>query len=140
MEGIPVRLGMFNDWSTLKTVLTQTNYRLQGESVKSREQQDVLKFFKSLIESMDEAMKPLNPEQPGGSFSDQKICKCRPHWYVFHYFFQILIKSYPKLALFFLFMVLTTNAFCWPSFLSCMLKFNMAGWMKSSSKQQQMCS
>lgn len=59
-------------------------YRLQGEPVNLREQQDAVEFFMSLIESIDEALKALNHEQTmskvlGGSFSDQKICKGCPH-------------------------------------------------------------
>lgn len=59
-------------------------FRLQGEPVNLREQQDAVEFFMSLIESIDEALKALNHEQTmskilGGSFSDQKICKGCPH-------------------------------------------------------------
>ncbi|XP_065223298.1 probable ubiquitin carboxyl-terminal hydrolase FAF-X isoform X3 [Planococcus citri] len=62
------------------------NFRLQGEPVNLREQQDAVEFFMSLIESIDEALKALNHEQTmskvlGGSFSDQKICKGCPHRY-----------------------------------------------------------
>lgn len=70
------------------------NYRLQGEPVNLREQQDAVEFFMSLIESIDEALKALSHEQTmskvlGGSFSDQKICKGCPHRYVFYSFDQI---------------------------------------------------
>jgi len=48
------------------------------------EQQDAVEFFKSLTESLDEALKALAHEQImskilGGSYSDKKICKCCPH-------------------------------------------------------------
>lgn len=59
-------------------------YRLQGEPVNLREQQDAVEFFMSLVESLDEALKALGQEQImskilGGSYSDQKICKGCPH-------------------------------------------------------------
>lgn len=62
-------------------------YRLQGEPVNPREQQDAVEFFMSLVESLDEALKTLGQEQLmantlGGSFSDQKICKECPHRYL----------------------------------------------------------
>lgn len=63
-------------------------YRLQGEPVNLREQQDAVEFFMSLVESLDEALKALGHEQImgkilGGSYSDQKICKGCPHRYLF---------------------------------------------------------
>lgn len=62
-------------------------YRLQGEPVNLREQQDAVEFFMSLVESLDEALKALGHEQImgkilGGSYSDQKICKGCPHRYL----------------------------------------------------------
>ena len=59
-------------------------FRLQGEPVNLREQQDAVEFFMSLIESIDDALKALGQEQImskilGGSFSDQKNCKGCPH-------------------------------------------------------------
>lgn len=59
-------------------------FRLQGEPVNLREQQDAVEFFMSLIESIDDALKALSHDQTmskilGGSFSDQKICKGCPH-------------------------------------------------------------
>lgn len=61
-------------------------FRLQGEPVNLREQQDAVEFFMSLVESLDEALKALGHEQImgkilGGSYSDQKICKGCPHRY-----------------------------------------------------------
>ena len=61
-------------------------FRLQGEPVNLREQQDAVEFFMSLIDSVDEALKSLNHEQVmnkilGGLYSDQKICKDCPHRY-----------------------------------------------------------
>lgn len=61
-------------------------FRLQGEPVNLREQQDAVEFFMSLVESLDEAFKAIRQEQVmskvlGGSFSDQKICKGCPHRY-----------------------------------------------------------
>ncbi|XP_022918953.1 ubiquitin carboxyl-terminal hydrolase 9X [Onthophagus taurus] len=62
------------------------HFKLQGEPVNLREQQDAVEFFMSLIESLDEALKALGHEQImskilGGSYSDQKICKGCPHRY-----------------------------------------------------------
>ncbi|XP_047523488.1 probable ubiquitin carboxyl-terminal hydrolase FAF [Pieris napi] len=62
------------------------HFRLQGEPVNLREQQDAVEFFMSLVESLDEALKSLGQEQlmaktMGGTFSDQKICKGCPHRY-----------------------------------------------------------
>ncbi|XP_023706840.1 probable ubiquitin carboxyl-terminal hydrolase FAF-X isoform X1 [Cryptotermes secundus] len=62
------------------------HFKLQGEPVNLREQQDAVEFFMSLVESIDEALKALNQEQImgkilGGSYSDQKICKGCPHRY-----------------------------------------------------------
>lgn len=62
------------------------HFKLQGEPVNLREQQDAVEFFMSLIESLDEALKSLGYEQImskilGGSYSDQKICKGCPHRY-----------------------------------------------------------
>lgn len=61
-------------------------YRLQGEPVNLREQQDAVEFFMSLVESLDEALKALSQDQfmsktLGGSYSDQKICQGCPHRY-----------------------------------------------------------
>lgn len=71
-------------------------YRLQGEPVNLREQQDAVEFFMSLVESLDEALKALGHEQImgkilGGSYSDQKICKGCPHRYLFSSY--ILLSS-----------------------------------------------
>lgn len=62
------------------------HFKLQGEPVNLREQQDAVEFFMSLVESIDEALKALSQEQImskilGGSYSDQKICKECPHRY-----------------------------------------------------------
>ncbi|XP_063547239.1 probable ubiquitin carboxyl-terminal hydrolase FAF-X isoform X2 [Cydia strobilella] len=62
------------------------HFRLQGEPVNLREQQDAVEFFMSLVESLDEALKSLGQEQLmaktlGGTYSDQKICKGCPHRY-----------------------------------------------------------
>ncbi|VVC97156.1 unnamed protein product [Leptidea sinapis] len=62
------------------------HFRLQGEPVNLREQQDAVEFFMSLVETLDEALKSLGQEQlmaktMGGTFSDQKICKGCPHRY-----------------------------------------------------------
>lgn len=62
------------------------HFKLQGEPVNLREQQDAVEFFMALVESLDEALKTLGHEQImskilGGSFSDQKICKGCPHRY-----------------------------------------------------------
>ncbi|KZC06489.1 putative ubiquitin carboxyl-terminal hydrolase FAF-X [Dufourea novaeangliae] len=62
------------------------HFKLQGEPVNLREQQDAVEFFMSLVESLDEALKALGHGQImsrilGGSYSDQKICKGCPHRY-----------------------------------------------------------
>ncbi|KAJ8679779.1 hypothetical protein QAD02_015566 [Eretmocerus hayati] len=62
------------------------HFKMQGEPVNLREQQDAVEFFMSLVESLDEALKALGHEQImskilGGSYSDQKICKGCPHRY-----------------------------------------------------------
>lgn len=61
-------------------------YRLQGEPVNLREQQDAVEFFMSLFESLDEGLKALGHPllmgaTLGGCFSDQKICQGCPHRY-----------------------------------------------------------
>ncbi|XP_067634379.1 probable ubiquitin carboxyl-terminal hydrolase FAF isoform X3 [Eurosta solidaginis] len=61
-------------------------FKLQGEPVNLREQQDAVEFFMSLFESLDEGLKALGYTQLmnatlGGSFSDQKICQECPHRY-----------------------------------------------------------
>ncbi|XP_017872976.1 PREDICTED: probable ubiquitin carboxyl-terminal hydrolase FAF isoform X2 [Drosophila arizonae] len=63
-----------------------THFKLQGEPVNLREQQDAVEFFMSLFESLDEGLKALGYTQLmnatlGGSFSDQKICQECPHRY-----------------------------------------------------------
>ncbi|XP_075145926.1 ubiquitin carboxyl-terminal hydrolase-like faf isoform X2 [Haematobia irritans] len=63
-----------------------THFKLQGEPVNLREQQDAVEFFMSLFESLDEGLKALGHTQLmnatlGGSFSDQKICQECPHRY-----------------------------------------------------------
>uniref|UniRef100_A0A2M4DNF9 ubiquitinyl hydrolase 1 n=1 Tax=Anopheles darlingi TaxID=43151 RepID=A0A2M4DNF9_ANODA len=62
------------------------HFKLQGEPVNLREQQDAVEFFMSLFESIDEGLKELNCKQLmsatlGGCFSDQKICQDCPHRY-----------------------------------------------------------
>ncbi|VVC40180.1 Hypothetical protein CINCED_3A020619 [Cinara cedri] len=62
------------------------HFKLQGEPVNLREQQDAVEFFMSLVESLDEALKALSQDQImsktlGGSYSDQKICQGCPHRY-----------------------------------------------------------
>jgi len=61
-------------------------FRLQGDPVNLREQQDAVEFFMGLVESVDDGLKALGEEQVmsknlGGFFSDQKICKECPHRY-----------------------------------------------------------
>ncbi|XP_059619571.1 probable ubiquitin carboxyl-terminal hydrolase FAF isoform X2 [Phlebotomus argentipes] len=63
-----------------------THFKLQGEPVNLREQQDAVEFFMSLFESLDEGLKALGHPQLmgatlGGCFSDQKICQECPHRY-----------------------------------------------------------
>lgn len=62
------------------------HFKLQGEPVNLREQQDAVEFYMSLTDSVDEALKALGYEQVMnrtllGIFSDQKICKGCPHRY-----------------------------------------------------------
>lgn len=61
-------------------------FRLQGEPVNLREQQDAVEFFMSILDSLDEGLKALGHPQLmsatlGGCFSDQKICQECPHRY-----------------------------------------------------------
>ncbi|XP_058833231.1 probable ubiquitin carboxyl-terminal hydrolase FAF isoform X2 [Topomyia yanbarensis] len=63
-----------------------SHFKLQGEPVNLREQQDAVEFFMSLFESLDEGLKALGYSQLmgatlGGCFSDQKICQDCPHRY-----------------------------------------------------------
>ncbi|XP_062714941.1 probable ubiquitin carboxyl-terminal hydrolase FAF isoform X1 [Aedes albopictus] len=63
-----------------------SHFKLQGEPVNLREQQDAVEFFMSLFESLDEGLKALGYPQLmgatlGGCFSDQKICQDCPHRY-----------------------------------------------------------
>ena len=62
------------------------NFRMNGEPVNVREQQDVDEFFLRLKEVLEDALKAIGYEQTlskilSGSFSDQKICKTCPHRY-----------------------------------------------------------
>ena len=62
------------------------HFKLQGEPVNLREQQDAVEFYMSLTDSVDEALKALGHEQIMnrtlvGVYSDQKICKGCPHRY-----------------------------------------------------------
>ncbi|XP_055592891.1 probable ubiquitin carboxyl-terminal hydrolase FAF isoform X2 [Uranotaenia lowii] len=63
-----------------------SHFKLQGEPVNLREQQDAVEFFMSLFESLDDGLKALGYPQLmgatlGGCFSDQKICQDCPHRY-----------------------------------------------------------
>lgn len=62
------------------------HFRLQGEPLNLREQQDALEFLASVADSIDEAMKaigaqPIISKVMGGAYADQKICKGCPHRY-----------------------------------------------------------
>lgn len=62
------------------------HFRMHGEPVNLREQQDADEFFMRLKEAVEDALKALGYEQTltkilSGSFSDQKICKTCPHRY-----------------------------------------------------------
>ena len=62
------------------------HFRMQGEPVNLREQQDAVEFYIFLIDFVDEALKSLGYEKRmtrilGGVYSDQKICKTCPHRY-----------------------------------------------------------
>ena len=62
------------------------HFRMLGEPVNLREQQDAVEFFMTLTDTIDEALKSVNHEQIcstvlGGVISDQKICKPCPHRY-----------------------------------------------------------
>ena len=59
------------------------HFRMQGEPVNLREQQDAVEFYIFLIDFVDEALKGLGYEKRmtkilGGVYSDQKICKTCP--------------------------------------------------------------
>ena len=59
------------------------HFRMQGEPVNLREQQDAVEFYIFLIDFVDTALKDLGHEKRmtkilGGVFSDQKICKTCP--------------------------------------------------------------
>lgn len=62
------------------------HFKLQGEPVNLREQQDAVEFYMTLTDNVDEALKALGYEQIMhrtlvGIYSDQKICKECPHRY-----------------------------------------------------------
>ena len=62
------------------------HFKMLGEPVNLREQQDAVEFFMTLIDTIDEALKGVGQEQVcskvlGGVISDQKICKTCPHRY-----------------------------------------------------------
>jgi len=62
------------------------HFKMLGEPVNLREQQDAVEFFMTLIDTIDEALKAVGHEQVcarvlGGVISDQKICKTCPHRY-----------------------------------------------------------
>ena len=62
------------------------HFKMLGEPVNLREQQDAVEFFMTLIDTIDEALKGVGAEQVcskvlGGVISDQKICKTCPHRY-----------------------------------------------------------
>lgn len=62
------------------------HFRMHGEPVNLREQQDADEFFTKLNCAVEDAFKALGYEQTltkilNGSFSDQKICKTCPHRY-----------------------------------------------------------
>ena len=62
------------------------HFRMHGEPVNLREQQDADEFFMRLKEAVEDALKAIGYEQTltkilSGSFSDQKICKDCPHRY-----------------------------------------------------------
>lgn len=70
----------------LKFMMFWSKFRLQGEPVNLREQQDAVEFFMSILDNLDEGLKALGHPQLmaatlGGCFSDQKICKECPHRY-----------------------------------------------------------
>ncbi|XP_064607447.1 ubiquitin carboxyl-terminal hydrolase 24-like isoform X2 [Liolophura sinensis] len=61
-------------------------FKLWGQTINVREQQDAFDFFQALIDQVDEHLKKLGKEKVfmkkfQGIFSDQKICKDCPHRY-----------------------------------------------------------
>ncbi|ELT87807.1 hypothetical protein CAPTEDRAFT_215538 [Capitella teleta] len=61
-------------------------FKLWGQSVNIREQQDALDFYQALIDQCEEQIKNLGRESPlkktfQGIYSDQKICEGCPHRY-----------------------------------------------------------
>ncbi len=78
-------------------ILSVGFFRLGGEPVVLREQQDAVEFLNTVVDSLDEALKTLNLPQIcskvlGGQFADQKICKDCPHRY--ESYFDFLEKTY----------------------------------------------
>ena len=62
------------------------HFKMNGEPVNLREQQDADEFFVRLKEAVEDALKAIGYEQTltkilSGVFSDQKICKTCPHRY-----------------------------------------------------------
>ncbi|XP_050400806.1 ubiquitin carboxyl-terminal hydrolase 24 isoform X1 [Patella vulgata] len=61
-------------------------FKLWGQTINVREQQDAFDFFQALIDQVDEHMKRIGKDEIfkqkfQGIFSDQKICKDCPHRY-----------------------------------------------------------
>lgn len=61
-------------------------FRLWGQTINVREQQDAFDFFQAITDQIDEHMKKIGKEEIfkskfQGKFSDQKICKDCPHRY-----------------------------------------------------------
>ncbi len=59
-------------------------FKLWGQQVNIREQQDALDFYQAVIDQIDEQLKKVSKEEVfkkkfQGVFSDQKICKDCPH-------------------------------------------------------------
>lgn len=69
-------------------------FRLWGEPINVREQQDAFEFFTHLIDQIDEYLikkgwDPVFKPKFEGTFTDQKICQGCPHRYI-----KILVLPY----------------------------------------------
>jgi ubiquitin carboxyl-terminal hydrolase 9/24 len=59
-------------------------FKLWGQTVNIREQQDALDFFQAIVDQIDDQLKSQGKDQVfkkkfQGVYSDQKICKDCPH-------------------------------------------------------------
>lgn len=72
-------------------------FRLWGQPINVREQQDAFEFFTHLIDQVDEYLiknewDPVFKPKYEGTFSDQKICQGCPHRYLL-FFTNDIVKA-----------------------------------------------